>query len=206
MSAFTAPPVPDRSQTTARLRAAASVSDVLAPGHLVIALLLAVGWSTTHSWNGLGWGLFATVFCGFVPLGIVHLGVRRGTLTDRHIRVRRQRIVPMGHALLSVVTGLVVLKVLDAPGDVYATAVSMVAGLAGTLVTTVWWQISVHSAVATGAVVILLQCYGWWCAPAVPLVLVVMWSRLELKAHTVAQLAGGAALGCAMALLFQLFR
>ncbi|MET9110654.1 hypothetical protein [Streptomyces zhihengii] len=183
-----------------------SVSDVLAPGNLVILLLFPVGWSGTHSWSGLGWGLFATVFCGFIPLGIIHLGVRRGTLTDRHIRVRRQRIVPMSNACLSVVTGLVLLKVLDAPGAVFATTAAMLAGLASTLVITVWWQISVHSAVATGAVVILLQCFGWWCLPAVTLVPVVMWSRRVLKAHTIPQLICGAVLGCATALLFQLFR
>jgi hypothetical protein len=206
LSAFTAPPTPTYAEADPRTRAAKFVSDLLSPGYLVIALLLVVGWSSTGGPAGLGWGLLAAVFCGFVPLGIIHAGVRRGTLTDKHVRVRRQRVAPLGAGLVSVLAGLALLAVLGAPGDVSAVVISMLAGLACVLAVTFRWQISVHSAVVTGTVTILLLCYGRRMLFLAVLVVVVGWARLVLRAHTVAQLACGAALGGVTALLFEVAR
>ncbi|MGW8502858.1 hypothetical protein [Streptomyces sp. CLCI03] len=58
------------------------------------------------SWNGLGRGLLAALSCGVVPIGIIALGVRRGAPPDRHIRVRRRRVVPMSLSPASVVAGV----------------------------------------------------------------------------------------------------
>ncbi|MEV0695091.1 hypothetical protein [Streptomyces sp. NPDC050388] len=75
-----------------RRKAAKVLTDVFAPANLVIALLLLIGWHSTSSFSGVGWGLFAALCCGIVPMGVIHFGVRRGKLTDKHIRVRKQRI------------------------------------------------------------------------------------------------------------------
>ncbi|MFI2429180.1 hypothetical protein ACH5A7_34700 [Streptomyces sp. NPDC018955] len=206
MSAFIAPPTPTYAEADTRTRAAKLVSDLLSPGHLVIALLLAVGWSSTGGPAGLGWGLLAAVFCGFVPLGIIRVGVRRGTLTDKHVRVRSQRVMPLSAGLVSVLAGLALLAVLGAPGDVSAVVIAMLAGLVSVLTVTFWWQVSVHSAVAAGTVTVLLLCHGWRMLPLAALVVVVGWSRLVLKAHTVVQLICGAALGGVSCLFFQVAR
>ncbi len=206
LSAFIAPPTPTYAEADRRVRTAKIISDFLSPGHLVIALLLAVGWSSTGGPSGLGWGLLAAVFCGFVPLGIIHAGVRRGALTDKHVRVRSQRVMPLSAGLVSVLAGLTLLAVLDAPGDVFAVVIAMLAGLISVLAVTFWWQVSVHSAVASGTVTVLLLCHGWRMLPLAALVVVVGWSRLVLKAHTVVQLVCGAALGGATSLLFQAVR
>ncbi|GAA3381302.1 hypothetical protein GCM10020367_72010 [Streptomyces sannanensis] len=71
---------------------------------------------------------------------------------------------------------------------------------------TVWWQISVHNAVAGGTVMILILAYGQALLPAAVLVLAIGWSRRVLKAHTVAQLICGTALGSTAALAFTLLR
>ncbi|MCI4146677.1 hypothetical protein [Streptomyces sp. MMS20-AI2-20] len=206
MSAFIAPPTPSYTEADTKTRAAKLVSDLLSPGHLVIALLLVVGWSSTGSPAGLGWGLLAAVFCGFVPLGIIHAGVRRGTLTDKHVRVRHQRVMPLSAGLVSVLAGLTLLAVLGAPADVSAVVIAMLAGLISVLAVTFWWQVSVHSAVAAGTVTVLLLRHGWPVLPLAALVVVVGWSRLVLKAHTTVQLVCGAALGGVTSLLFQIAR
>lgn len=154
--------------------------------------------------GGLGWGLFAALFCGVVPIGIIALGVRRGALTDQHIRVRRQRVVPMALSLVSVVAGIALLHVLGAPREVFALVVAMLVGLVSSLLVTVVWQISIHMSVAGGTVMILMLVLG---APALPAALVaaaVGWSRLALKAHTPAQLLAGTALGGTAALTYAL--
>ncbi|WKD32761.1 hypothetical protein [Streptomyces xanthophaeus] len=201
---FTPPAPPAFADCTARQKAARILSDVLAPAPVVVALLLLVGWRSTMSWAGLGWGLFAALFCGLAPIGIIALGVRRGVLTDQHIRVRRQRVVPMALSLVSVVAGVTLLHVLGAPREVFALVVAMLVGLVSSLLVTVVWQISIHMSVAGGTVMILLLLLGPPVLPAVLIAAAAGWSRLVLKAHTPAQLLAGTALGGTAALTFAL--
>ncbi|WP_425839327.1 hypothetical protein [Streptomyces fractus] len=206
MSTFIPPAPPTYSEASSRVKAAMLITDVLAPANLVIALLLLIGWHSTHSFSGIGWGLFGALFCGIIPITIVQLGVRRGRLTDKHIRVRKQRIVPLAASLVSVVVGIVLLYGLNAPRDVSALVVAMLAGLASTLAVTIWWQISAHNAVAGGTAMILFIVFGWAALPAVRIVLAVGWSRRVLKAHTLTQLCFGTALGAVSAVVFALLR
>lgn len=202
-----APPAPPAfADCTAREKAARILSDVLAPANLVVAQLLLIGRHSTGSPAGLGWGLLAALFCGAVPIGIIALGVRRGALTDQHIRVRRQRIVPMALSLVSVVAGITLLRVLGAPADVFALVVAMLVGLVASLLVTIGWQISLHLSVAGGTVVILFLVFGPAALAAAPVVAAMAWSRLVLRAHTPAQLLAGAALGGTAALTFALLR
>lgn len=49
--------------------------------------------ATAPLWSaGLGWGLLAVLFGSLVPYGIIHFGVRRGTLTDHHLCVRERGV------------------------------------------------------------------------------------------------------------------
>ncbi|MFD7639366.1 hypothetical protein ACFV4P_01810 [Kitasatospora sp. NPDC059795] len=202
-----APPVPPRfAESTARQRIARIVTEGFAPANLVIALLLLIGRHSTHSWSGVGWGLLAALFCGVVPIGIVEFGVRRGGLTDKHIRVRRQRILPLALSLVSVVAGIVLLYVLHAPAEVFALVVAMLVGLVATLLVTVGWQISIHNSMAGGAVMILVLAMGPWMLLAAPGAAAIGWSRLVLKAHTLAQVLAGTALGAVAATVFALLR
>ncbi|MCX5612390.1 MULTISPECIES: hypothetical protein [unclassified Streptomyces] len=203
---FSPPAPPAFADCTPREKAARILSDVLAPANLVVALLLLVGWHSTGSWSGLGWGLLAALFCGVVPIGIIVLGVRRGALTDQHIRVRRQRVVPMALSLVSVAAGIGLLHVLGAPADVFALVVAMLAGLVSSLLVTVGWQISIHMSVAGGTVMILLLVFGPQVLPAALIAAAIGWSRLALRAHTAAQLLAGTALGGTAALTFALLR
>ncbi|MFC5662704.1 phosphatase PAP2 family protein [Kitasatospora misakiensis] len=210
MSTFLPPEPPAFATASRRERAARVLTEVLAPANLVIALLLLVGAHATDGWSGLGWGLLAALFCGAVPMGVIAFGVRRGALTDRHIRVRRQRVVPMAVSLVSVLTGVALLYLLHAPAEVGALVVAMLVGLVSALAVTVRWQISLHNAVAGGTAMILLLALG----PATPALLVAAaalpvatgWSRLVLRAHTPAQVVAGTALGGVSALVFTLLR
>ncbi|MBZ9597911.1 MULTISPECIES: hypothetical protein [Streptomyces] len=201
---FSPPAPPAFADCTPRQKAARVLSDVLAPANLVVALLLVVGGHSTGSWTGLGWGLLAALFCGVVPIGIITVGVRRGALTDQHIRVRRQRVLPMALSLVSVLAGVALLRVLGAPAAVFALVVAMLVGLVSSLLVTVVWQISIHMSVAGGTVMILWLVFGPVVLPAAAVAAAVGWSRLELRAHTPAQLLAGSALGGTAALTFAL--
>lgn len=206
MSTFTPPAPPAFREATTKEKAARLLTEAFAPANLVILLLLVIGWHSTSGFSGVGWGLLAALFCGVVPLGIVLLGVKRGDLTDKHIRKRKQRIVPMAVSVLSVVTGIVLLFACHAPSDVSALVVAMLAGLVSSLLVTVWWQISIHNAVAGGTAMILLLAFGPAAVAALLVPAAIGWSRLVLKAHTLAQVCAGTALGGVSALVFALLR
>src|SRR5918993_1097856 len=123
---------------------ARAVTELLAPANLAVGQLLLVGWHSTGDPAGLAWGLLAATFCGLVPYGIVIAEVHRRRWTDRHLRLRRQRPAPFLAAIASVLAGLVV---------------AMLTGLATTLVVTLWWKLSVHTA-AAGTVAILALTFG----------------------------------------------
>jgi hypothetical protein len=65
-------------------RTARLTTDTLAPANLVIAILLIIGWHSTSSFTGLGWGVLAALFCGGIPFAVIMLGVKRGSWTDKH--------------------------------------------------------------------------------------------------------------------------
>jgi len=174
---------------------ARAVTELLAPANLAVAQLLLVGWHSTPGPAGLGWGLLAATFCGLLPYGIVITGVHRRRWTDRHLRARQQRPVPFLAAIASVLAGLALLLALDAPRQLVALVVAMLAGLAATLVVTLWWKLSVHTAAAAGTVAILVLTFGPGFTLALPTVALVAWSRVRLGDHTPAQTLAGAALG-----------
>jgi hypothetical protein len=174
---------------------ARAATELLAPPNLAVAQLLLVGWHSTLGPAGLGWGLLAATFCGLLPYGIVIAGVRRRRWTDRHLRVRQQRPVPFLAGMASVLAGLAMLLVLDAPRQLVALVVAMLTGLAATLVVTLWWKLSVHTAAAGGTVAILALTFGPALTLTVPAVALVAWSRVRLGDHTPAQTLAGAALG-----------
>ena len=174
---------------------ARAVTELLAPANLAVGQLLLVGWHSTAGSAGLAWGLLAATFCGLVPYGIVLAGVHRRRWTDRHLRARQQRPIPFLAAIASVLAGLALLLALDAPRPLVALVVAMLTGLAVTLLVTLWWKLSVHSAAAGGTVAILALTFGPALTLAVPAVALVAWARVRLGDHTPAQTLAGAALG-----------
>jgi membrane-associated phospholipid phosphatase len=188
-------------------RTARLITDTLAPANLVIAILLIIGWHSTSSVTGLGWGVLAALFCGGIPFAVIMLGVKRGSWTDKHIRVREQRTVPLLATMTSVLVGISLLVAFQAPREVFALVVAMLVGLIVTMIVTVWWKVSVHTAVAGGVVVILLLAYGTSMAPLLLGIAAIGWSRVALRDHTLAQTVVGALLGgLAAAVVFSLVR
>ncbi|MCG3039001.1 phosphatase PAP2 family protein [Streptomyces sp. S1A] len=189
------------------IRTARLITDALAPANLVVTILLVIGWHSTRDLTGLAWGLLAALFCGGIPFAIIMLGVRRGSWTDKHVRIREQRAVPLLATMASVLTGIALMTVFEAPREVFALVVAMLAGLAMTILVTLWWKVSIHSAVAGGVVVVLVLAYGTWMAWLLLGVAVIGWSRVALRDHTPAQTVAGAILGgLAAAVVFDLLR
>jgi membrane-associated phospholipid phosphatase len=178
-----------------RTRLARAVTELLAPANLAVSQLLLVSWHSTPGLAGLGWGLLTAIFCGLIPYGIVIAGVRRRRWTDRHVRVRQQRPVPFLAAIASFLAGLVLLVAMGAPQPLIGLVVAMLACLAATMLVTLWWKLSLHTAAASGTVAILALTFGPLLILALPVIALVAWSRIRLSDHTPTQTLAGAVLG-----------
>jgi membrane-associated phospholipid phosphatase len=117
--------------------------------------------------------------------------VRRGRVEDRQVRERAQRPALLAFTLASVAVGLVVLRLLHAPRDLFEIMAAMVAGMAITLLVSTFWKISIHASCVAGVITslaLLVDGRAWWLGP---LVLVTAWSRMLLRHHALAQVAVG---------------
>ncbi|NGM15810.1 phosphoesterase PA-phosphatase [Verrucosispora sp. CWR15] len=190
---------PSRSLST---RFARVVTEVFAPALLaaVMPVVVALQTSAPAVGPGLGWALVGALFCSVIPNSLIWWGVRRGRLSDHHIRVREQRRTPLAYGLLSVLVGLTLLVGFRAPRPVIAMVVVMFAlGLAVTLVNLVW-KLSIHAAVAAGSAAVLVIVFGPDLLLAAAGVVLVGWSRVELREHTVGQVVAGTTVGLVVAL------
>jgi membrane-associated phospholipid phosphatase len=191
---------PEREMSPRTRWAAVAVSEVFAPAVLAIALGLAVAWHAAGDLSrGLGWGALMVLFTGVIPYAFILLGVRRGKWANHHIPDRAQRPAALLFGVASVLVGLGALVALGAPRELVALAVAMLVGLSVALAITFVWKISIHVAVASGAVVILALVFGPWLYLTATVAVAVAWSRLVLGAHTAAQVIGGAIVGAFIA-------
>lgn len=184
---------------TRRHRVARVLTEVFSPAHLAIVLPPVVG-ASGDGLSGFAYGCLAALFTGVFPYAFLLWAVRQGRIGDRHVKQRTQRFLPLGFGVLSVLVGLGLLVLLDgAPRELLALVLAMLTGLVVTVAITAVWQISIHTGVAAGTVVILILSFGWGSAFAWTLVLATGWARVVLRDHTVAQVAAGAVVGAVVA-------
>ena len=132
------------------------VTEVLAPAPTVAVLVLLIAWhSAPTAAEGVRWGALAALFVSVMPFLYVVRGVRRGGLTDHHVGVRQQRLVPLLVGIASMLVGLILLALWGAPRDLVALVAVVAIGLASSLLVTLVWKLSIHAAMVSGAVTIL---------------------------------------------------
>jgi membrane-associated phospholipid phosphatase len=175
------------------------VTEVMSPVVLIVLVILIVAVDSAGLGRGLLLGLIAVFFAAGFPYGLVLIGVRRGRITDHHVSLREQRPRMMAIALASVITGLLVLRWLDAPRALFALVAAMVAGLAVALAITSFWKISIHAAAAAGTVTSLAILVSPWWLLVAPLVVLTGWARVEIRDHTPVQVSVGAIVGAVVA-------
>jgi membrane-associated phospholipid phosphatase len=193
----------DRPNVSIRSRAfrlARLATEMFAPAALVALLLVLLGWhSSGYQPEGLALGVVAGVFESVIPFAYIVRQVRAGRLTDHHIGVREQRARPLLFALGSVVVGFGALIGLGAPRVLLAGVVAGGCGLVVAILVSRWWKMSIHAAVAAGACAIGVELFGPIALLGLPLIGLVSWSRVALRAHTVAQVLVGAVVGALIA-------
>lgn len=178
-------------------RFAAVVNEASSPIIANPAVSIAVG-ASTGSWT---WTALLTVFTGVLPAAIIFGGLGLQKISDHHVTDRDERPLVMGAILTSLLIGLAICLIGDAPDPITGVDVAMLATLTVLAVITIGlrWKVSVHSAVWAGIAAMLTLTYGHWAALTFLIVPLVMWGRVKVRDHTAAQVSVGALTGLAVA-------
>ena len=206
MSVQPAAPAVPRSHRR-RTAVARVITEIGGPAVCAVTGLLVVAIRNAGSGAGAAWGGFAALFVAGIPMGYIAKGVKAGKWSDHHVADRSQRATPLAVALVSVAACAALLAAVDAPRELIALVLAMLAGLAVVLTVTHCWKVSIHSAVAGGLLTTLVVLFGPWALLGLPVLAAVAWSRTVLDAHTWPQVVVGTLLGAGVAVsTFPLFR
>ena len=126
------------------------------------------------------------------------VGIHHWNWADRHVGVKRERLIAMSFITCSVAVGVVLMIMLGAPHKMTGYIAGMLASAVVIAVITLAWRISVHCAVTSAGVLIVALAFSPYVLGAYGLV---AWSRVELGDHTPGQVIGGTALGAVVAVL-----
>lgn len=173
------------------------VSDLLSPPIVWAALAFPIAFRDAQDgWQAISWALIYVVLVCVLPIIYVAVQVKRGVITDIHMRVRQQRIRPFLVSMVSTFLAWMVLRVLGAPQVMPLFALFSLIQLAVMALITLAWQISVHAISISGATVALAALFGLLPALiSLPLIVLVGSARIKLNRHTPAQVLVGTFVG-----------
>jgi membrane-associated phospholipid phosphatase len=183
------------------VRFARLVSIVLSPVTISFPFIALVA-LYSHESNALLSAILTLFFLSFGPTLYIIIGVRSGKFTDVDVSVRSQRTGPFLFSILSSLLGFFVLDYIH--GSKNLESVLLITAISGIILMTItfWWKISMHASSLSGVVTMLSILYGKFMLPAFLLVLLVSWSRVVLRRHTVAQVAVGSLVGIILSWVF----
>lgn len=169
------------------------VSDVLSPPVLtgwLAVILSGHGASSYHP--ALTWGGTYVALADLVPVAYIVQRLRRGLVTDLHLKVRAERTRPVLVTVgcVGLVTALSL--ALGAPRPFQAFMALTFIQAAMLALVTLHWQISYHSAAAAGLVAATWILWGTSALVLSPVLPLVGWARMRLHRHTLGQVVAGA--------------
>lgn len=184
------------------VRAARLISNILAPAPISLPLIVLVALYHAQSAPlALLYALITLFFLSIGPFIYILIAVHLGKISDVDVSRRTERAGPFLFGISSVLAGWLVLIILQGPRDLQTLLIiTAVSGIV-MMVTTLWWKISIHASSLGGAATMLTAFYGAIMLPAFLLLILVSWSRVVLRRHTVLQVVAGSLVSIALTLL-----
>lgn len=146
--------------------------------------------------NGLRWRflLLLLLIDAVLPALYMVIGLLKGYITDWDMTKRRERYGLYFFTIMTHLFGVVLAYFL---GKTILFEILLVFWLLAVIfgIVTLFWKISIHAGTNAALVAFFNHYYGWsnyWWLILV--LIVVMWSRIEIKKHTLAQVSLGAGL------------
>jgi membrane-associated phospholipid phosphatase len=172
------------------------ISNVTIPPVIAVFTFSLINYSLLRGFPFVAVTFITTLFAAIVPLSVLLIWeTRTSAKFDFDIPARTDRNHPLLFASTSYLIGSAVLVAVHAP---LLTTVVMFGYFAGTLFLffiNLYWKISIHAMGIAGPTTVLVFVFGYWGVLLGLLLPPVIWSRVYLKKHTVAQAITGAVLG-----------
>lgn len=184
-------------------RVAERISDIFNPYYSAVPFFIMVAIASTRTVSrAILYWLIMALFFSVLPIWDIRRRINSRSVSDAHIDRREDRIKPLLFALSSALGGLLAIYLVSAPALIRAVCWSVV--ITGIVITaiTLRWKISLHTAGITSISLALVLIYGWQATPIFIFLPVVIWARLVLKRHTVAQVLAGMAVSVIVVLGF----
>ena len=190
-----------------RKRIANLTSNILNPFLVSLIIILVLSFeSTSSTLDALKWSLILIALSILPVFSVIIYLVRKGRLDGVFTSVRGQRTKIYWLAGACASLGCIILPYFGAPSILVATFVAGLLAVVIFMCINLWWKISLHTAFITASVTVLVILYGWIVAVTVLLIPLMSWARIELKHHSLAQVATGALLAAIIvAVAFYLF-
>lgn len=186
--------------TSKQAAVAKIISDLGSP--IVTASLFLLAQPLLHPQIPWIQALVATVFVTLIPTTALILMRRRKLVGDMHVTERSQRAPVLVIAAISIASGALLLLLVNAELVLFQEIAGIFIGLAVCFAITLFWKVSIHSAVAT--YVALAATSGIpIIGPVIALLFsaVIGWSRVQIRHHTPSQVLVGQIIGCGVYLI-----
>ena len=170
------------------------ISIIFSPPLLALATIIVTALAL-ESDSVVYWTLLSIVLFIGVPVLYVYSLVKRGHITDFHMKVREQRTWPLIMILAIALAVFSVLYFGGAPRLLLIISAVAIIQLMMIVLITLRWKISGHCTAASGLAVLVTALFGQVLLPVFLLVPVVAWSRVRLDRHTLYQSIAGIVLG-----------
>lgn len=173
------------------------VSDVLSPPVVWATLAIPIALRDAPNQGvALAWAFVYIVLVCLLPIVYIAMMVKRGKITDIHMKVRGQRIRPFLISIFCAGIAWAIFYLMDAPSLMPIFALFSLIQLLVMLLITLIWQVSIHAISMSASTVALGVLFG--ASPALisaPLVVLVGAARIKLHRHTLAQVVVGTGVG-----------
>ncbi len=136
--------------------------------------------------------IFTALVFGFIAPIVLFLILRnKGKLTDQDASIKEERTLPFLIAIIFYLIGLWVLIKYDLNIISIAFWFCYISNTVITIFINKFWKISAHAMGAAGPFAAVVFAFGWIGLFMLPIVLLVGWSRIKLKCHTLTQVIAG---------------
>jgi membrane-associated phospholipid phosphatase len=201
------PVVPSSLSKRLHIRIARYISAILSPIAVSLPSVLLV--ALYHERNQFTAALNTCLTLFFLSVGpmiYILIGVRLGKFSDVDVSDRTQRSGPFIFGIISALVGFLFLSLIHGPKNLQTVLLlTVIVGII-MMIITLWWKISVHASSLAGAATVLTALYGAVMLPSFALVVLVGWSRVVLRRHTLAQVIAGSCLNIALTTIVLMIR
>lgn len=131
------------------------------------------------------------VFGFIAPIVLFLILRKKGKLADQDASIKEERTFPFLVAIGFYLLGLLLMIKYDLNIISIAFWFCYISNTFITIIINKYWKISAHAMGAAGPFAAIIFSFGWIGFVMLPIVLLVGWSRIELKCHTLAQVVAG---------------